>query len=117
MRARAHRVAELPVGARGVRARVEVLGPVEVVLGLRRVAHLAADPRDAEHAHVVALVRVPDQVELPAAEEQVVGVHLALLLGVAADRVVVEQDRLAAEDRRLDLRQPLRELAPAAARA
>ena len=109
-------VAELPVGARGVHARVEVLRPVEVVLGLRRVADLAADARHAEDAHVVALVRVADQVELPAAVEQVVRVHLALLLGVAADRVVVEHDRLAAEDRRLDLRQPLRELAPARAR-
>jgi hypothetical protein len=56
-------------------------------------------------------VGVPDQVELAAAVEQVVGVHLALLLGVAADRVVVEHDRLAAEDRGLDLRQPLRQLA------
>ena len=109
-------VAELPVGAGGVDARVEVLGPVEVVLGLRRVADLAADARHAEDAHVVALVRVADQVELPAAVEQVVGVDLALLLRVAADRVVVEQDRLAAEDRRLDLGEPLRQLAPAGAR-
>ena len=108
-------VAELPVGASGVRARVELLGAVEVVLGLGGVADLPADSRDPEDAHVVALVRVADQVELPAAIEQVVGVDLALLLGVAADRVVVEQDRLAAEDRRLDLREPLRELAPARA--
>jgi hypothetical protein len=60
-------------------------------------------------------VRVPDQVELAAAEEQVIGIHLALLLGVTADRVVLEEDRLAAEDGGLDLRQPLRQLAPAAA--
>ena len=108
-------VAELPVGARGVHARVEVLGAVEVVLGLRGVADLAADARHPEDAHVIALVGVADQVELPAAVEQVVRVHLALLLGVAADRVVVEDDRLAPEDRRLDLRQPLGELAPARA--
>jgi hypothetical protein len=111
-----HGIAELPVGARGVHARVEVLGAAEVVLGLRRVADLAADARDAEDAHVVALVGVADQVELPAAVEQVVRIHLALLLSVAADRVVLEDDRLAAEDRRLDLREPLRELAPARAR-
>ena len=36
-RRRAEPLAQLPVGARGVLARVEVLGPVEVVLGLRRV--------------------------------------------------------------------------------
>ena len=100
-------VAELPVGAAGVLARVELLRAGEVVLGLGGVAHLAANARDAEDAHVVALVRVADQVELPALPEQVVGVDLALLLGVAADRVVVEHDRLAAEDRGLDLRQPL----------
>ena len=64
------RIAELPVGARRVHARVEVVRPVEVVLGLRRVAHLAANARHAEDAHVVALVRVADQVELPAAVEQ-----------------------------------------------
>src|SRR4051812_36776643 len=54
-----------------------------------------------------------DEVELTAAEQQVVRVDLARLLLVAADRVVVEDDRLAAEDRRLDLREPLRQLAPA----
>ena len=100
----------------GVVARVELLGAVEVVLGLGRVADLAADARDAEHARVVALVRVADQVELPALVEQVVGVDLARLLGVAADRVVVEHDRLAPEDRGLDLGQALGQVAPAGAR-
>jgi hypothetical protein len=83
------------------------------VLGLGGIADLPPDPRDAEHPDVGSLVRVADQVELPAAVEQVVRVHLALLLGVAADRVVVEHDRLAAEDRRLDLGEPLRQLPPA----
>ncbi len=111
------RLAELPVGARGVDARVEALGAGrEVVLGLRGVADLAADARQPEDADVVALVRVPDEVELPAAEEKVVRVDAPALLGVAPDRVVVEQDRLAAEDRRLDLRQPLRQLAAAGTR-
>ena len=41
----AHRLAELPLGAVGVDARVEVGGPLEVVLGLRRVGDLAADAR------------------------------------------------------------------------
>ena len=109
------RLAELPVGAGCVLARVEVLGAVEVVLGLGGIADLGPDARDTEHAHVVALVGVADQVELPALVEQVVGVDLARLRRVAADRVVVEDDRLAPEDRGLDLRQALRELAPAGA--
>src|SRR3954467_15490407 len=54
-----------------------------------------------------------DEVELTAAEEQVVGVDLARADVVAPERVVVEDDRLAAEDRGLDLRQPLRELTAA----
>ena len=110
---RALGLAELPVRPRRVPAMVEVLRPREVVLGLRRVRDLAADPRQAEDARVLALVRVADQIELPALVEQLVRVDLPLLLRVAADRVVVEDDRLAAEDRRLHLRQALRELAPA----
>jgi hypothetical protein len=86
------------------------------VLGLGGIADLSEDARHPELANVAALVRVADQIELPAAVEQVVGVDLALLRGVAADRVVLEHDRLAAEDRGLDLRQPLRELATPGAR-
>src|SRR4051794_36493385 len=56
-----------------------------------------------------------DDVELAALEQQVVGIDLPALLSVAPHRVVVEDDRLAAEDRGLDLRQPLGELAPARA--
>ena len=106
-------LAELPVGAGRVPAMVEVLRAREVVLGLGRVGDLPADAREPEDADVLALVRVADQIELPALVEELVRVDLALLLRVAADRVVVEHDRLAAEDRRLDLRQPLRQLAPA----
>ena len=47
---RADRLAELPVDAVGVGARIEVRGPLEVVLGLGRVADLAADPREPEDA-------------------------------------------------------------------
>ncbi len=107
----ADRLAQLPVGADGVVARVELLRAVEVVLGLGRVAHLAADARHAEDPQRAALVRPADQVELPALVQQVVGVDLAALLHVAADRVVVEHDRLAAEDRRLELREALRQVA------
>ena len=105
------RIAELPVGARGVDARIEVLRRREVVLGLGGVAHLAAYPREAENADVLSLVGVADQVELPAAEEQVVRIDLPLALRVPGHRVVVEDDRLAAEDRGLDLGEPLREVA------
>ena len=97
----------------GVGARVEVGGAAEVVLGLGRVGDLAADPREAEDAQRLALVGVAEQVELAAAEEQVVGVDLARAELAALHRVVVEGDRLVAEDRRLDLRQALRELVAA----
>ncbi len=106
-------VAELPVGAVGVRARVEVGRALEVVLGLRRVGDLAADPRQAEDAQRVALVRVAEQVELAAVEQQVVRVDLARADLVALHRVVVEGDRLVAEDRGLDLGQALGQVVPA----
>jgi hypothetical protein len=86
------------------------------VLGLGRVGDLAADPRQPEHAHVVALVRVADQIELDVAKDEVVGVDLAVGDLVALERVVAELDRLATRDRRLDLGQALRELAAAAGR-
>ena len=106
-------LAELPVGAVGVGARVEVRRAAEVVLGLGRVGDLAADARQAEHADRLALVRVAEQVELAALEQQVVGVDAARAHLVALHRVVVEDDRLVAEDRRLDLRQARRELVAA----
>ena len=104
---RADDVAVLPLGAVGVAARVEVVGALEVVLGLRRVGDLAVDPRQAEDAQRAALVGAAEEVELAALEEQVVGVDLAMAERVALHRVVVEGDRLVAEDRRLDLGQAL----------
>ena len=101
---------QLPLRAPRVVAAVEVLGRGEVVLGLGRVGDLALDPREAEDADRIALVAMADQIELPAAVDQVEGVHLALLGRVALDRVVGELDRLATADRGLDLRQPLRDL-------
>src|SRR5690606_3442426 len=98
---------ELPIGAPAVVAAVEVLRRREVVLGLGGVADLPLDPREAEDTHRVALVRVTDQVELAGPEDEVVGVHLALLGLVALHRVVGELDRLAARDRDLDLREAL----------
>ena len=107
-------VAELPHGAARVRARVEARRPaLEVVLGLRRVRDLALDARQAEHPQRVALVRMAQEVELAALVEQVVRVDLARAGRVARHRVVVEGDRLVAEDRRLDLRQALREVVAA----
>ena len=111
----AKRVAELPVRAGGIRARIEVAGALEVVLGLGRVGDLAADAREPEHAQRVALVRLADEVELAALEQQRVGVDLALGDLVAGERVVLEGDRLAAEDRGLDLGQALGEVVPAGA--
>ena len=78
---------------------------MEVVLGLGRIGDLAADPRQAEHADRLALVGIAEQVELAALEQQVVGVDAARADLVALHRVVVEDDRLVAEDRRLDLRE------------
>ena len=106
-------LAELPGREVRVGARIEVGGAAEVVLGLGRVGDLAADPREAEDAQRLALVGVAEQVELAAAEEQVVGVDRARPELVALHRVVVEGDRLVAEDRGLDLRQGLGELVPA----
>ena len=106
-------LAELPISAVGVSARIEVGWATEVVLGLGRVGDLAADPRESEDAYVLPLVRVAEQVELAALEEQVVGVHAACPDLVALHRVVLEQDRLVAKDRRLDLRKARRELMPA----
>jgi hypothetical protein len=71
-------------------------------------------PVEAEDPDRVALVRAADEVELAVLEEQVVRVDLARVERVALQRVVVERDRLVAEDRRLDLGQVLRELAGAA---
>ncbi len=107
------RLPQLPVGAAAVVAAVEVLGRGEVVLGLGGVADLALDPREAEDAHRVALVRVADQVELAAAEDEVEGVDLALLGLAPLHRVVGELDRLAAGDRGLDLGEALGEVAAA----
>jgi hypothetical protein len=99
----------------GVRARVEVGRALEVVLGLGRVGDLPAHARQAEHAQGAALVRVAQDVELAALEQQVVGVHLARAELVALHRVVVERDRLVAEDRGLDLREAVGELVAARA--
>ncbi len=106
-------VAELPVRAVGVGARIEVLRTVEVVLGLGRVRDLASHPGEAEDADRLALVRETEEVELAALEEQVVGIDLAGGDLVAAHRVVVEDDRLVAEDRGLHLREPGGELVAA----
>jgi hypothetical protein len=83
------------------------------VLGLRGVRDLAADAREPEHAHVLALVRPADQVELPALEQQLVGVDQPLRGGAGLHRVVLELDALAAVDRGVDLREPRRQLAAA----
>ena len=91
-------------------------GRLEVVLGLGRVGDLAADPRQPEDADRLALVGVAEQVELAALEQQVVRIDAARADLVALHRVVVEHDRLVAEDRRLDLGQARGQLVPAGRR-
>src|ERR1700752_2446307 len=105
-----HRLAELPVDAVGVRPGVEVRRALEVMLGLGGVADLSADPRQAEHADGTALVRAADDVELTPLVQELVRIDPAGADLVALHRVVVEDDRLAAKDRGLDLRQPLGDL-------
>src|SRR5262249_44536854 len=73
----------------------------------------AADSREPEYPHRVALVRVADQIELALAEDEVVGIDDAVGDIVALHRVVAELDRLSPRDRGLDLRQPRRKLATA----
>ena len=73
----ADRLAELPLDAVRVAARIEVGRTLEVVLGLGRVADLALDAGEPEHADRVTLVRAADDVELAALEQQLVRVDLA----------------------------------------
>src|SRR5207302_9922047 len=97
----------------GVRAWVEVRRALEVVLGLRRVPHLAAHPGQPKDADRAPFVRVSHQVELTALVQQLVGVYAAGAELVAFHRVVLEHDRLAPEYRGLDLGQALRDVVSA----
>ena len=83
------------------------------MLGLGRVADLAADAREAEHPDRAPLVRMPDEIELAALEQELVGVDLARVQVAALHREVVEHDRLSAEDRGLDLGQAMAQLVSA----
>ena len=76
-------------------------------LALQQITWGRPSPLSAPDQQGVALVGVAQEVELAAAEEQVVGVDDARAELVPLHRVVVEGDRLVAEDRRLDLRQVL----------
>ncbi len=106
----ADRVAELPVLLAPVLGRLEFLRHAEVALPPGREADVAADPRDAERAHRVAVVVVADHVPGAAVGEEGVGIHRALGLDVPADRVVRELDRALLRDRVLELRQAARHL-------
>src|SRR5260370_779005 len=74
---RSGRIPELPIDRARVRPRVEARRPLEVVLGLGRVADLASDPAETEDADRLALVRVADDVELTALVEQLVSIDPA----------------------------------------
>ena len=99
-------LAELPVLLAAVLGRLEFLRHAEVALPPGREADVAADARDAEGAHGVAVVVVADHVPGAAVGEEGIRVHRALGLDVAADRVVRELDRPLLRDRVLELRQP-----------
>ncbi len=73
--------------------------PARVVLDAR------ADARETEGAQSLAQVAVADEVPLAGDELQAVRVDHSLHLLVAADGVVLERDRLALRDRRLQLGQ------------
>ena len=101
----------------GVLARVEVLGPLEVVLGLGGVGDLAADAREPEDAQR-RRARASGRRGRTGRPGRAAGRGRPCASPVASrlHRVVVEDDRLAAEDRRLDLGQALGELVPAGRR-
>ena len=103
-------LADLPVGRQAVLVGVEVLREPEIALTTARETDVAADPRDAERQHLVAVEIVPDHVPLAAVEQERVRVDRALLLLVALDRPVRELDGAVLGDRALELRQPAREL-------
>ena len=71
-------LAQLPVGAVAVGARVELGRDAEVALAAGREAHVAAHAVEPEGAHVVAVVVAPDHVPVAAHEIQAVGVDRAL---------------------------------------
>jgi hypothetical protein len=101
------RLPELPVDPVGVGARIEVVGTLEVVLGLGGVPDLAPDAREAEDADGMTLMGAADDIELATLVQELVGVHASRADLVALHGVVLEDDRLAAEDGGLDLGQAL----------
>src|SRR5579884_2328353 len=106
-------VAELPLDPVGVPPWIEVRRALKVVLGLGRIGHLAPHPGETEHANCPALVGASDQIELASLVEKLVGIDLPRPLLVAFHRVVVKDDRLAAEDGRLNLGQTVRHVVSA----
>ena len=106
-------LAELPRDPVRVAPRVEAVRALEVVLRLRGVGDLALDPAEPEDADVAALVRVADEVELAALEQQLVRVDLAQRGRAGLHREVLELDPLAAVDRGVDLGEPGGELGAA----
>ena len=102
--------AVLPVLADPVGVDVEVGGHAEVALAAGREADVAADPRDAERAHVVVVEVLADDVPGAAVAPERVRVQRALAHRVAPRRPVAELDRALLRDRGLELREPARHL-------
>src|SRR6185437_5693912 len=82
----------------------------EVALAPRRELDVAADPRDAERADLLAVEVVADDVPEPVVAEERVGVQRSFALLVPRDRPVVEADGALLRDRVLELGQPARRL-------
>ena len=110
MRASPTRVADLPRRPAAVLLDVEVGRHPEVALAAGGELDLAADPRHAEGADVLAVEVAADHVPDAVVREQGVGVERPLGDLVAGDRPVLEPDRALLRDRALELGEPARHL-------
>ena len=82
----------------------------EVALAPRCEADVAADPRDLERPHRVALEIVADDVPVPVVEPERVRIDRSLARSGAPRAPVAEPHRALLRDRRLELREPSGEL-------
>ena len=106
----ADRLADLPRPRDAMLLDVEVGGNTEVPLAAGCEADVAADPRDLERAHAFTLEVVSDDVPVPVVEPERVRVHGAVGASRSQRAQVAELHRPLLRDRRLELREPPREL-------
>src|SRR6476469_979621 len=103
-------LAQLPLGAVAVGARVELRRHAEVALAAGREAHVAAHAVEAEGADVVAVWVAADDIPLAAHEVEAVGIDRTRGLLVGGDRPVAEDHGALLRDGRLELLQTNRDL-------